>query len=484
MHMNLRRKLLFLVFFLGIFLPVLGLADASSTTTTTTTDLSLTCEQLSSSDNSCQSLSSADCQALLQQCANYYDQQSASIAQDITKTTAQKNTLQNQVTLLKQKITGLQAQINQGTLMVKGLNSQISDTQVSITKTDSQIQDSQNQIADILKSVYEEDQKPSFQILLEGNISDFFSNLVYLESLNDQISTLLQSTQNLQAYLNNQQQRMSTEKNQLQTTIQTQTLQKQQNEANKTQQQNDLNLTEAQYQQQVQDKASADQKAAAIKARIFDLLGVSNAPTFGQAYTIAKYVEGVTGVPAAFTLAVLTQESNLGKNVGQCYLKNTTTGDGVKIKTGAESPKTMSPANIPIFLNLISQINQAEGLNRDPLQTPVSCVIYYNGSPYGWGGAMGPAQFIPSTWQLYSAKVTAVTGKVADPFNINDAFLANGLYLKALGAAAGTQNAEFNAAMKYYCGNSCTSYDKFYGNSVVNIANGYVADIQAIGGSQ
>ncbi len=74
-----------------------------------------------------------------------------------------------------------------------------------------------------------------------------------------------------------------------------------------------------------------------------------------------------------------------------------------------------------------------------------------------------------------------ITGKVADPWDIRDAFLANGLYLKALGAGSGAQNAEFNAAMKYYCGGSCTSYDRFYGTSVVNIANQYDADIKAIG---
>ncbi len=473
MHTNIKIWLATLMAL--IFLPVFVHAE----------DLSVTCEQLSSTTDSCQNLSSADCQAQLQKCANYYDQQSSQIANDITKTKQQKNTLQNQISSLKKKITSLEYQINQGTLMVKDLNLQINDTQVSIDKTTLKIQDSQDQIANILRSIYEEDQKPSFQILFEGNLADFFSNMAYLESLNSKVSDLLDSTKNLASYLENQKTKMDNEKGSLQKTIQTQTLQKQQQVQNQQQQAANLKLTEAQYQQQLQDKADADKKAAAIKSRIFDLLGVSNAPTFGEAYNIAKYVEGLTGVRAAFTLAVLTQESNLGKNVGQCYVKNTTTGDGVKIKTGAFSPKTMSPTrDIPVFLTLIDTINQGKNLARDPLGTPVSCVIYYNGAPYGWGGAMGPAQFIPSTWVNggYGAKVTAITGKVADPWDIRDAFLANGLYLKALGAASGSSNAEFNAAMKYYCGGNCTAYDKFYGNSVVNIANQYEADIKAIGG--
>ena len=231
-----------------------------------------------------------------------------------------------------------------------------------------------------------------------------------------------------------------------------QSLQKQENEQNKKQQESYLKLTETQYQQQLKEKEDVEKKATTIKSRIFDLIGVSKAPTFGEAYEIAKYVSSITGVRAAFIMAVLTQESNLGKNVGQCYLQDTKTGDGIRIKTGAYSPKTMNPSrDIPIYLKLIEDINQGRNLIRDPFSTPVSCVIYYNGRPYGWGGAMGPAQFIPSTWNLgYGEKVSDITGKVADPWDIKDAFLASGLLLRDDGARTN----EFNAALRYYCGGS------------------------------
>lgn len=465
-------KKIIILSLLLLVLPVITLAE----------DLGITCQQLSDTTNSCQNLSSSDCRALLEKCAAYYDDQSSQIAQDITKTTAQKNTLQNQITSLKKKITGLEYQISQGTLMVRDLNLQIDDTQVSIDNTTKKIEESKSQMVAILRSTYQEDQKSFFQILFEGNLADFFSNVAYLENLNAKVSDLLQSTESLASYLENQKTKMDAEKGSLQKTIQTQTLLKQQNEQNKIQQQGYLKLTEVQYQQQLQNKQVADQKAAGIRSRIFDLLGVSQAPTFGQAYDIAKYVAGLTGVRASFIMAVLTQESNIGKNVGQCYLTNSPQpGDGIKIKTGAYSPKTMSPTrDVPVFLKLIDQINQGKGLARNAMSTPVSCVIYYNGKPYGYGGAMGPAQFIPSTWVNagYGQKVSDITGKVADPWDIRDAFLANGLYLKALGG----QSDEFHAAMKYYCGGNCSTYDRFYGNSVVNIANQYEADIKAIGG--
>lgn len=464
-------KNIFFLIVTVVVLPVFVLAE----------DMSATCQQISSSDTSCQNLSSADCRALLEKCASYYDQQSAEITKDLTKTQQQKNTLQSQVASLKKKIKNLEYQISQGTLMVKDLNLQINDTQVSIDKTSSKIKESQNQIYSILRLIYEEDQKPSLVILFEGSLSDFFSNLVYLESLNSKVSDLMENTKDLKSYLEQQREKQENEKGQLQKTIKIHNLQKQENEQNKKEQENYLKITETQYQQQLKDKQSADQKASSIKARIFDLIGVSKAPTFGEAYDIAKYVSGITGVRTAFIMAVLTQESNLGKNVGQCYLKNTQTGDGVKIKTGAFSPKTMNPSrDVPLFLNLIIDINQGRGLARESTSTPVSCVVYYNGRPYGWGGAMGPAQFIPSTWVSlgYGKKVSNITGKVADPWDIKDAFLASGLLLKDNGA----NKNEFNAAMRYYCGGSCSRYDKFYGNAVVKIANQYEADIKAIGG--
>jgi septal ring factor EnvC (AmiA/AmiB activator) len=107
----------------------------------------------------------------LEQCAVYYDQQSAKISADLTKTSAQKNTLQNQITSLKKKVQNLEYQIGQSTIMVKDLNIQIEDTQVSIDKTSGEINKSQNQMAEILKSIYQEDQKPSFVVLEQDIIA-------------------------------------------------------------------------------------------------------------------------------------------------------------------------------------------------------------------------------------------------------------------------------------------------------------------------
>ena len=412
-----------------------------------TTDLGTQCAAITNSNTGCPNLSSADCKVLLQKCADYYDQQSTQLAQDLTKTSAQKSTLQTQISSLKKKIQGLEANINQTTVMVKDLNLQITDTQVSIDKTSTKIENSQNQIATILKSVYEEDQKPSFVILLEGNLSDFFSNLTYLDSLNSKISGLLDNTINLKGYLESQQVKMSDNVDQMQKTIALQKLQKAENEKNKVQQNQYLQLTEAQYQQQLKDKQTADLASAKIKSMLFQMVGVTKVPTFGEALEVAKSVGTMIGVRPAFLLAIISQESAIGKNVGQCMLTDATTGAGKKVSSGAAIIRVMKPTrDVQPFINITT------ALGKDPYKTPVSCWIpaYVGGVPTGWGGAMGPAQFIASTWNLFADRLKKILGQTADPWAIKDSFTASALYLYDLGASKQTTSAENTAAGRYY----------------------------------
>ncbi len=480
-----KRYLLFLVLavfasFMWADLPAVALAEVG--------DLANQCAVVLESNTGCPNMSSADCQILLQKCADYYDKQSAMIAQDLTKTSAQKNTLQNQINNLKSKIQNLDANIKQGNIMVKDLSLQISDTKVSINKTAINIQDSQDQIASILRSIYEENKRPAFIVLIEGSLSDFFSNLTYLENLNSKVSSLLDNTKNLKVYLENQQTKMSDNVDKLQKTIVLQTLQKKENEQNQKQQDQYLKLTEAQYQAQLKEKQEIDKLAAEIKNRIFQLAGVSDtdAPSFGEAVAIAKYVSGITGVRPAFLLAVLQQETGIGKNVGQCYLRDLTTGSGVSARTGSVVKNVMKPmglfgrkGDINDFLTIIKE------LDKDPFNTAISCP---QPSVGGYGGAMGPAQFIPTTWIGYRERLAKILGRPANPWNIRDAFLASGLYLSDLGASGSKKcsngkSAEWGAALGYFSGTICSTNSKyaFYGNSIISIAERFEEDIRIIG---
>lgn len=399
------------------------------------------------------------------------EEQIGQYEKDITKTAQEKKTLQNQIYILQQKIKKLELQIQQSNVAIEEVGLQIRDTEASIEKTSLEIEDSKKKLAALLRIIHEEDQKSLVEILLsETTLSGFFDNLVQLETLNSKNQEILENIKSLKLYLESEKKSLDEEKADLEKMLEIQMLQKKEGETTRKEKDYFLKLTEAQYQKYLQEKEATEKKAAEIRSRIFELIGVPKAPTFGEAYEIAKMVERITGVRPAFLLAVLTQESNIGKNVGQCYLKNATTGEGLT-SDGKPVSKVMKPSrDVEPFLQITKE------LGRDPYNTPVSCPIPSVG---GYGGAMGPAQFIPSTWVRYRERVKEITGKPADPWDIKDAFLAAASYLSDYGAAKQTPDSEWKAAMIYFSGTTNTKY-RFYGDSVINIAKQYAGDIEAL----
>lgn len=217
--------------------------------------------------------------------------------------------------------------------------------------------------------------------------------------------------------------------------------------------------------------AQKNAEATKIRNALFALRD-TGAIKFEDAVAYAKAAGKAAGVRPAFILAILQQESNLGSNVGSCYLSDETTGAGVKVSSGAAVANVMKPTrDVQPFLRI------TKALGKDPFKTRVSCPL-----SIGYGGAMGPAQFIPSTWQIFENRISKANGGgTANPWNAKDAFTASGLYLGDLGATAQTAAAERNAACKYYSGASCgTRGNTTYGDQVMARAIKLQADIDLI----
>lgn len=181
-----------------------------------------------------------------------------------------------------------------------------------------------------------------------------------------------------------------------------------------------------------------------IKAQLYSLADLGKALPFGEAYAMAKPIAEVTGIRPAFLLAVLQKESRIGASVG--------TGNW---------RVDMHPRDWDAFLTITQE------LGLDPDRVPVS-----RKPSYGWGGAMGPAQFLPSTWLGYRDRIIEMTGhNPPSPWDIQDAFAASAIKLAAGGAAAKTPDAEWKSAMLYFAGGNWRNPAySFYGDAVEDLA--------------
>ena len=400
----------------------------------------------------------ADLQLQLQDLEN----QIAQYEQELKSVQGEKNTLQNKVNQLKKQQVTLNLKIKSTNLQIGQLNSQISQTQVAIGQNIAKTGRLKQQIGQQLQLINEQDNNPFLYLVLSNNsLSDVLSEMESYLQVSQSLDNMLQEAKQLNDELNQQQQTLSNQKDDAKNLLSIQNLQKQ-GLADSMNQQNDLLVQtkgkESNYQAVLSDK---QKQAQVIRDRLYQLLEVANQINFGQAVEIAQWAGGHTGVRAAFLLAILTQESNLGKNVGTCNRSGDPVNKSWKV--------IMSPKDQSLF----QQITQE--LSMDVNTTPVSCPMRDSrGRQVGWGGAMGPAQFIPSTWMGYRDQVAAITGKTANPWDIRDAFMAAAVKLAAGGATS--QDGEWRAAMLYFSGSTNTRF-RFYGDSVVAQAARYQADI-------
>ncbi|MFA6428713.1 MAG: hypothetical protein WCW02_04220 [Candidatus Buchananbacteria bacterium] len=391
------------------------------------------------------------------------EQEIVQYQQQLTTTQAQKNTLNNKIKELKTKQTGLTLQIKQKNLQLKKLEGQLTQTQEQLEKNQKKSLDLHEQLVLTTRQLFLFDQYSWLDIFVSvKSFSEFYNYLHAYDVLSDKVTKLVAQLQEVTGQLKDQKQNLLDQKEEQQNYISIINLQQSQLTSNLKDQNSLLQQTKGQEANYQAILEQTKKRAAEIRGRIYSLFGVTTQVTFGEAVQIANWTAKQTGVRAAFLLAVLTQESNLGKNVGTCNRVGDPPEKGWQVIMKPE--RDQKP-----FLQI------TEELGLDPDVTPVSCPMRdKNGNQIGWGGAMGPAQFIPSTWLGYRSKVAALTGKTANPWDIRDAFVAAAIKLKADGA--GTVSGEWAAAMKYFSGSTNTAF-RFYGDNVVAVAKQYQQDI-------
>ncbi len=343
------------------------------------------------------------------------------------------------------QIQAIAADIQKANLEIKSLSLNISKLDLNITKTkqdigltELRIDSARDSLKVSMAALSRGDREsPAAELLKGAPVSDFFNELYDLYFLQSSIQRNLGTLKSARAELASMQGSLEDQRIEQAQLKRLQELSRSNAETKKGQQKNLLTQVKKEEEQVKQKITLTKKDVANIRDQITYLIkagiGVEDAIKYGQLAATRL------GIRPAFLLSLLEVESRLGQNVGKGTWKI-----------------DMPPRDYDAFLQITTE------LNLDPDTTPVS-----KKPSYGWGGAMGPAQFIPSTWLGYKAEVARLTGhNPPSPWSIEDSFTAAAIKLSRSGAASKTRDGETSAAKAYISGSSsctkaiCVSYSR------------------------
>jgi peptidoglycan hydrolase CwlO-like protein len=389
-------------------------------------------------------------------------------------------TKQGETASLSRDAAILNAKIEQAKLVIKARNLAIENLGKDIGKKEKTIETLEEKIArgkeslsQIIRKTNQIDSYSTVEMILsQKDLSGFFEDIDAFDVIKRSLASLFEEVRQNQELTEKEKIDLAKKQAEEVNNRAVIELEKKRTEQNEAEKKRLISINKTQEKTYAQVLADRQQKAAQIRSALFSLRD-SVAIPFGDALKYATEVEKKTGVRAAFLLAILTQESNLGKNVGSCLVTDISTGNGIGKNTGTVFQQVMkAPRDTVPFKDI------TERLGRNFSSTPISCppsAVYYVGR--GFGGGMGPSQFIPSTWELFKNAIgTALnlSPNAVDPWNPEHAFMATGIYMRDLGASNGLYSSERNAACKYYSGAACTPGRKpanvFYGDQVMATA--------------
>lgn len=360
---------------------------------------------------------------------------------------AESASLARDVAILDAQIKKAQLQIQARDIEIRQLTGEIGGKEETIGALSSKLSREKDSLAQLIRKTNEIDNVSLVEVILgHDELSDVFEDLGAFASIDASLRESFREIENTKGETQVEKLVLEDRRAQELELRELQVLERRRIEEQEREKQQLLDISrgiETQYQQILAQK---QQSAAQIRAALFRLRGTAAIP-FGDALDFANIASKKTGVRPALILGVIEEESRLGEFLG----------------TGNWRVDMHPTRDQPIFESLMAR------LGLDPDSVPVS-----KAPSYGWGGAMGPAQFIPSTWVLYEDKIAAATGHdPPNPYDPSDAFMASALLLGDNGADRGTRQAERLAALRYFAGwaNAENPAYAFYGDEVMQLAD-------------
>lgn len=368
---------------------------------------------------------------------------------NIDEKSQKEESLSNDIEILKADIKKIELQIQETNLQIDGLEGEIVQKEIEIEKMQKQVDAKKEMLAKFLQELYEKGGGKTTEIVFSGqSFSDYFSKIESLESFEDQIKETHDQLEASRDALKDEKANLVDRKIDKEILRGVQSDQERSLEREK--QMETLLVSQIRN-----EKQALEQNMGRLQTELNELQSLGEPINLEEAVKAAKYASDLTNVAPEFLLGVLRVESGLGTNVG-----------------GGRYKSDMNPSQWDTFKKICKE------LELDPDKTPVSRRACYSRGASdgcgGWGGAMGPAQFMPSTWIGYKGQIEKTTGRSpANPWDVRDSLVAMGLKLGSVeGVKAGDRKAWAKAAGMYLAGSNWEKYS-WYSDRVLHYADGF-----------
>ncbi len=353
------------------------------------------------------------------------------IRKSLNKTQAQIEKEEKELQQSQSNLSVTQGQINTTTGLLDKTETEISRQEAELKNLKNRMELNKKIMIAYAREMYYNDQEADWILILsDKKFNDYFENFDGMLSAKEKLLGVIKEIKAGQEAIEDTKEELAEKKEDHQKLLEI----KQSEKSGIVADINETKLTIAQLQA----------KMNKLRSMLSSFLGESF--SLDDVIDAVKSAEKKTGVRKEFLFAVLDKETDLGRFTGGCTYKNS----------------KMGSANEKIFKSVCDE------LGYDYRKMKVSCPL-----SYGIGGAMGVAQFMPTTWVGYKSKISSITGNSpADPWDLEDGIIGMALKLKAAGA--GSKSGEYKAAAIYYCGSRLErAVCKNYANSVVSWAKGY-----------
>lgn len=352
----------------------------------------------------------------------------------------EQKTLNRELTILESQAKKQELEIKKTQLYISQLKVDIQDKEQKIKELEDKGQLEKVKLTQYLHQLNEYDNVGILEMMLKyESLSDFFSGVAEVEVLQKETYDIIQEIKTTKTDLTGQIDALEEDKSENLELKSIQELQKFSLDQKKGEKKNLISQTRGQEKKFQELIKQNKKKIADIQSRLFELgsLGVGRI-TIEKAMEYAEFAGSRAGIRPALLLGLVWVETKLNSNLGtgnwktdlyECYIS-------LGKRQTAEAQKDA-------FFEITGK------LYLNPDNVPVSKAL----RKVGCGGAMGVAQFMPTTWQGYESRIASLSGhNPPSPWSAIDGFVGSAIKLADNGATSKSREGERKAAAMYYAG--------------------------------